>query len=180
MTRDEFINDITTWDELIDVASEHGYDDLDNIIDSEHIRDRIQFRASDIDYGNDWECFANWVSDIPQGYDYYEYYESYDEYNGLDDGNFDEYKGNILDQMIEDGYMDCDEYEDHDEYESDELEIVPDGEDDKEPEPEEAFSVASLISMCHADIVVIGANVKREEQRIKREFDESLQAVVGL
>ena len=139
MTRQEYSADVQTWSELVEIAGEHGYDFSGELVSSDRICDDIKERADNIGWGDDWESFASWVSDIPQGYDFYSYNDSYDEYSGLSDADFDTNKSELFDWLDENGLFDEDE------------------EDELEPEdeaPDEDFSVGELLTMCFIDITV--------------------------
>jgi len=152
MTRTEFNEEITTWYELEEVASDNGYEDLGDICDDENIRDMIQDRAQGIRGGDDWESFAYWVENIPKGYDCCAYFYDRDELEGLSDWAFDERKRKLCEWMEENCYFDP---EDDDGIEDD---IEP--EPEEESVPEEDFTVGELVAMCYADVAVIA----REEQ----------------
>jgi|GEM_PF-6480845 len=170
MTREEFYNRVTSWGDLLDVAEEYDLaDEFEDIVDQEYVRERIQIRAGDIGYGDDWEEFASWVSSIPCGYEYWSYHSGYDEFSGLSNDDFDSYMDDLLTMMLDN---DCIE-EDYDNEDDDDFVEEPE-EGDDEPEPEEAFPVDQLISMCYADIKVIRDNRQTEEQNAQQEFDAKL------
>jgi len=180
MTREEFYNRVTSWGDLLDVAEEYDLaDEFENIVGQEYVRERIQIRAGDIDYGDDWENFASWVSSIPCGYEYWSYDSDYDEFSGLNNGDFDSHREDLLTMMLDYDYIE----EDTDEAEPDGEEYIPYNdedyedepeEDDDGPEPEEAFPVDKLISMCYAEVKVIRDNRQAEEQSAQQEFDAKL------
>ena len=152
MTRDEF-EAIETWGELISVARDYEYDDLDDVVDDDYVSERIKERTQEIGYGDDWIKFAEWVSDIPRNCDYYEVNYTYDEFNGLYEDDFDKRKNDLFIRLLDDGEIEEDEEnnENYDEWERGwELELSdPDSEDDNiQINLEEPFSLAALIGVA--------------------------------
>lgn len=63
---------------------------------------------------NDWENFAGWVGDIPQGYDWYLWDSDAGEFIGVDDDDLESYKDDFFDRTEEEELFD-DEEEEYDE-----------------------------------------------------------------
>ena len=161
MTRNEYYERATTWYDLIEIATECDYDDeLEDVVGDDHVRERIQYRANDINGGNDWENFAMWVSDIPQGYEYLSYDSDLDEFSGLTDRDFENRKEDLFSLLLENDFIE--EEEEEEAFEDETESTFVDGElfadDEEESVPEEAFPIDKLISMCYADIKVIRDN----------------------
>ena len=164
MTRQEFTDDIQDWGDLINTANDEDYDL--GIAEPDDIRDRIQDMANDIRYGTDWESFATWVSNIPQGYQIYSYYEEYDEYTGLTDTDFERYKEDFRDFMEENDLFDDDE----EEYEPEE-ECEGEYEPEEDEELDEGFTVGELVQACFVDITINVQLKKENRENQQREFD---------
>lgn len=100
MTRNEFINDIDTWWDLIDFCREEDCDVCEDVISdddlSDYIEEDIENAAHD---GMSWQEIRDRLNDLDTSYDYY-VNDGYMIYNGLDnDDDFEEFKSNVLDWM---------------------------------------------------------------------------------
>lgn len=116
MTRQEFIDNVVCFEDLRNfcydetradeffenIYDESGKDELVNELMCEYVRD------------NDWIWMRNWLSDIPDGYEWYRF-DDYGDWHVLDDCDFDEIKQEILDSYDyfeeDDGDDDNDEEE---------------------------------------------------------------------
>lgn len=82
MTRQEFIDDVTSWSELIDFCYDQDCDICEDIYSEEakddHFNNDLVEMARN---ANDWEELLETLNDIPTGYDYYICNE-YDEFRG--------------------------------------------------------------------------------------------------
>lgn len=110
MTRNEFINDIDTWWDLIDFCREEDCDVCEDVISdddlSDYIEEDIENAAHD---GMSWQEIRDRLNDLDTSYDYY-VNDGYMIYNGLDnDDDFEEFKSNVLDWMDSYGEWDEDE-----------------------------------------------------------------------
>ena len=146
MTRSEF-EDINSWGDFTYFASEEDYSAGD-IIYTEEIAEIIKDKASEIGYDDDWVSFAEWLGNIPTGYDYYRY-DAYGDISGLSNGDL-EYE---LDNFRE--YM---EENDRFEEESEEAPIIREEQPsvDDEEFPVEDFTISELLSACLSDSVGVG------------------------
>lgn len=115
MTRQEFIEDVNSFGDLIEFCSDEGIDDICNdIFDAISVNDIV------LDYIKslaDWEEARRFLIDIPVGCDYYRE----DGYGGFEDAEylFDDYKTDVIRNMDASCSWDeedsSDEYEDEDE-----------------------------------------------------------------
>lgn len=111
MTRREFIENIETFDDLIQFCWDENLEDLIDVFSAEALNERV---LEDIgDYG-DWRDVYNFLRRIPTGYTWYT--EDWGDYTGVSDEEFPRYKQTVLEAMDEDGVWD----------EEDELETEPD------------------------------------------------------
>lgn len=94
MTRQEFINDVTSFDELLDFCYENDCDVCEDIVSSETMDEYIWDEIRDWD--GSWEDLADALNGISQGYDWYRRDGSLD-YVYMDDRDFDSYKQDVLD-----------------------------------------------------------------------------------
>lgn len=71
MTRQEFIDDVTTWSELIDFCYDEGIDYCDDVHPEDSYNDCINERLRENVNDDDWRGILTWLEDLPQNYDYY-------------------------------------------------------------------------------------------------------------
>ena len=94
MTRQEFIDDVTTWWELIDFCNNEGCDVCEYVYSSDVYDDLINEDLQEMVRHESWHSVYSWLDNLPSGYDYY---DTYDDYVGLDDNwDFDRYKEDVL------------------------------------------------------------------------------------
>lgn len=98
MTRQDFINDIECWYELIDFCNDNGCYECEDIYDSEQRDDFLNEVIENIARNETWremlETLQGFADD--SGYDYYRK-DGYGYFVGLDDDDFDAYKSEVLD-----------------------------------------------------------------------------------
>lgn len=171
MTRDEFLNSITNWDELVnwcneqrdcyvcdDVYSEHSYD--------EYITDQLSSWVREL---TSWEELRNRLEELPIAYDYYRVDDCGDWY-GLEGDDFDDYLGNALAWGDQNSVWDDDEEE-----------YVEDiDEADDEPVESEDISVDELFSACNSTIQTIAHAKKAAEAKAEAEFNEFVVGIVAV
>lgn len=168
MYRQEFLNEITNWDELKDFCDEHECPTCDDIYDNDDKNAEIDWDISE--YGSDysWCSLRDLLNEIPVGYVYYRKNAAF-EWVPVDD-DFEEYKNYV-----------CEYFDDHelwDEEETvdgplDDFFIEADGlfEESDDPIEDEEFSVGDLIDMCSAQLATIQQNSMRKIEADKEEFD---------
>lgn len=168
MTRNEFIEDVGSWEALIDFAIEIECDACDELVLGENLSSRISEDFDDYAYDYDWKDIRSWLNDIRDGYDCYQRDGSF-EYSALDDDDFDEFKNDVLNYADRYDYWDPDEEEELDDDED--YEEEEDEEDDFEV-PEEEFSVSDLFGFCTEKL----AEVAMEEEADRKAEDEAFNA----
>lgn len=130
MTRQEFIDDVTTWWELIDFCNDEGCDICEYVYSSDVYDDIINEDLQERVNHESWQSIYDWLEGLPTGYDYY---DTYDDYVGLDDNwDFDRYKEDVLEWADNDGAIWDEEPEE--EEEGEELDDEFDEEDEEELE----------------------------------------------
>lgn len=122
MTRDEFISDVLTFDELISFCREEEiYDIIDDVYDEdardEYINDELYEYISE----NGWRTVRDALDDIPTGYSFYERV-GWIEFAPLDDEDLDDFKGQVVNYMDRNNLWD----EDEDEVEESQVEETQD------------------------------------------------------
>lgn len=174
MTRNEFLDSVNVWYELIEFCNDVGCSYCDDVYSEESMNEDIDERLAD------WACEYTWqelhskLDDIPSGYDYYRC-DDYGDWEGLGDSDFDDYKDDVLEWMDNNGYWDeddDDDFEDEDVFDEEEST----DECDEESVEDEDFSAAELIGMCSAAFAVIQ---QESLQRIQKE-EERFNSFVNL
>lgn len=154
MTRQEFIDEISFWYELIDFCSDYGCDICDKVYDEyqrdEYLNEHIVQMTECV---SDWSELRDSLEAIPTGYDYY-IHTSYDEWEPLSDYMFDDYKQDVLDWGDINYIWD----------DSDEEEPVPSSEDDEDCDftINEPFTIDELTNVCNRKLQQI--NTEEEAQ----------------
>lgn len=163
MTRNEFLEDVTTFSDLKDFCYNENCSILEDVYDEEGRDDYINECLMDWAREDSWQDLYGRLDNIPTGYDWYRY-DDYGDWCGLDDGDFEEYKGDVLEWADDNGVWDDDEEEDVEE------DCFEDEPEDDEPAPEEEdFSVGDLIGMC---VVALGVIQGEDERRAREEEEE--------
>lgn len=108
MTRREFVEDVTTFWELIEFCQNEGIAVCEDIMDADYTDDVLNERLREFD---DWKEAVEYLRDIPQGCEYYRV-DGCGNYEDADD-MFDDYKEDVLDLMDDrDGWDEEDEEDD--------------------------------------------------------------------
>lgn len=149
MTRRDFLDNITTWWELIDFCRDEECDICDDIVDEDGRDEEVEEDLADNIRNTSWKDILHWLNDIPTGGEYYRRDGMFD-YVEMDNyGDFDEYKDEVLEWMDDGNYWDDDEEEDEDEGEE-ELEDSPfdeESEADAEDDEEDLFDEAAFLEV---------------------------------
>ena len=173
MTRQEFVNSIDFWYELIDFCRDMECDVCEEIINGDDLEERI--REDFNDYGSEypWTDIRGWLNDIVEGHDYYVRNGSF-EYEYLCDSDFDDYKDSVIEWMDRNGLWD-DEDDEWEEVEEDVLaEEQRSEEDDSENLPNEDISVSDLFNVCSGMLQTI----KEDKEKAAKEEEEQFARFV--
>lgn len=142
MTRQEFIDEINNWWELIDFCNDEGCDYLDNVYTAEARGDCINdYQLEGWARDNLWRNLLDILNDLYDGYEYYKL-DGYGDWVYLNDEDFESYKSDVLDWAEQNYVFDEDEEEDPADY-GIEDDDEPDGEEIEEP-----MSMFELFSGC--------------------------------
>lgn len=116
MTRQEFIDDVKYWDELIEFCSDNECDYCNDIYNSEAWNDCIDDDVSEMARNNGWRDILDTLQEYNElsGFAYYRR-TAYRDWVGLDDDDFDAYKDDVCEWMDRNGCWDEDEEEDEEE-----------------------------------------------------------------
>lgn len=123
MRRQDFINNVTSWRELIEFCDENGLSSCDDIYSDERKDNYINENLYDICRdSNDWQDVRYILRNIPEGYNYY-ILDEYDwmDFCGVPDSGdiFNERKDEVLAIGDDHGFWDDNNDDDDDEFEAD-------------------------------------------------------------
>lgn len=179
MTRNEFLDTVNDWYELIEFCNDVGCSYCDDVYSEESMNDDINERLTDWAQECTWQELYSRLDDIPSGYDYYRC-NDYGDWESLDDSDFDDYKDDVLEWMDNNGYWDedDDDFEDEDVFDEEESTA----ECDEESVEDEDFSAAELIGMCSAAFAVIQQEslqrIQKEEERFNNFVNLNISKVL--
>lgn len=163
MTRNYFVDFVTTWEELLELCSDEDCDVCEDVISDDALDEWVDSDIRDTEYG--WRDIRDFLAGIPSGYDYYLFEGSF-EYSGLDGGDFADFKNRVLEWMDDNNQWEDEDDEDEGEYIDEDLydwdsvddEDGPDMEPADSDEPraeEEDISINDLMTACGAKLVSI-------------------------
>lgn len=160
MTRQEFIDDVTSWWELLDFCNEEFCDYCDDIYSSDARDDEInEYDLDDWARNYTWRQLLDILSELDDGYEYYRK-DEYGEWESLSDYDFDNYKDDVLRWADDNDVFEDDEEEDPADYG-----IEDDDELDDEV-VEEPMSMFELFSDCQDKY----QKISEDEERTDEEF----------
>lgn len=125
MTRQEFIDDVTTFWELRDFCEEQGCEICDDIYDEDSYNEYIDECTYDWVRNESWQDLLNILEGLPSGFDYYRR-DSYGDWEGLYDNDLEDYKNEVLSWVDEYGEWDEDDEGEGEEDESESEQIYTD------------------------------------------------------
>lgn len=137
MTRQEFLDNVTEWWELVNFCEEMGCDYCKNIYDDETRDDFINERLVDMAQDETWTNLLDALQGLydTSGYSYYKL-DGYDDWEGLTEYDFSCYKDDVCTWMDDNDYWD-----DEDEEEAP-VTVPP---EDTTPVEAEEFSIDELM-----------------------------------
>lgn len=180
MTRQEFIDNVTCWSDLITFCDDEGCDYCGNVYDEdlkdEYFDEHIVDMARNAD---GWSDLYRELDDIPTGYDYYIYND--DGWFGADYEDFDDYKNDVLEWA--DDHDVWDEEDDEDYVEDYVDEEIFDGDDtDEDLEDDEQFedgcSLGELFTSCTSTLQTIKVNAEQERRQEELEFEQLISSAI--
>ena len=118
MTRREFIEDVTNFDELIDFCAGNDCSICDGITDRYGLDDKVDDWLRDVVGERSWQDIYDVLDNIDTDGDWYD-----EDFEPLDDDDFDSYKSDVLDWVDGWGGWDDDEEEEPDEPEKQDEEL---------------------------------------------------------
>ena len=91
MTRDEFVNDVTTWWELKDFCMEYDCSVMDDFFDSDYLDEYLDREIEDWARNMSWTSLRDKLGEIDTGYEWY-YWDEYGDIEVADGDDFHYYK----------------------------------------------------------------------------------------
>lgn len=174
MTRTEFIENITTWYELLDFCSDEGCDWCENVYSEDAKDEHFDYNLVDMarNAGN-WQDLLDTLNDIPTGYDYY-ILDDYGDFRGADDDDFDSYKNDVLEWGDDHDIWEDEEEEAED---GEEEEVIDEEEDDGFP-VEEGCSIGELFASGASCLQTIAVEANREKELEESAFQSLFNPAV--
>ena len=180
MYRQDFIDNITSWSELLDFCYEYDCSQCEDVEDVDYYRDWINDSLVSWAREDTWRELLGRLQDLDEkdGYDYY-VWDDYDgAYRPVDDSDFDEYKGDVLNWGDDRCIWDDTEEDETDEEAEAECEEPADDDNDFQI-PDEDLSICDFLT---AGVSCIRA-IDEEEIALAREqdmvFAEFSKVIVG-
>ena len=168
MTRQEFLDTVNEFDDLIVFCDEEGCDYCEGIYSADGREDRINELLSDWEANWGWRDIMDFLRDEANKDGYAWYVESDGTLDGLTDEDFERYKSDVLSWMDDGGYWDDPDepgVEDDDEWTADYIPSVePQDPEDLIPVETEDCSMTELFS---AGVNCIRAITCEEIQKAK-------------
>lgn len=184
MTRQEFLDNVENFSDLIVFCCDEGCDICDDVVDSDYWDEWIDDNLVDWARNDSWRDLMSRLNELDEdsGYTFYIYDDYYCEYKGVDDDgdDFDRYKSEVLDWADEHG---CWEEDEEEEEEEEPAPYRPYGfsdtseeeEEDEDPTPDEDCSFDDLIAVavgCVASFNEETIRKAQEEDRVFMEFQK--------
>lgn len=177
MTRDEFLEEITTWQQLRDFCEDNGCGDYLMDIYSEEDRDGYVDDCI-VDWARDytWTELYSILDNIPTGYEYYRLCEDGD-WEGLTQADFDAFKDDVADWCDRNDIWDEEYTEEDDEEEAPEED---EEEDDSEPVDEEPPIEDEDFSLDELFLVGIGCirDIEESERVMAAEAEKEFATLL--
>lgn len=181
MTREEFIENVQSWSDLLDFCYDEGCDYCEDVYDDDAKDDYFDSEIiSMARNADDWRDLYRQLEDIPTGYDYY----IYDDYgwHGAEEADFDSHKSDVL--SWGDNREVWDEYDEEEGYEEDEEileeEYVADEaqEDEGDEELEEGCSLGELFTSSATKLQTIEIEAERKREQEEKFFEQFIASAV--
>lgn len=189
MTREEFIDNITYWYELIVFCNDLDCDICSEVYDNDQRNAYIDNELVDLARNNSWEEMRDILNGYDTGYEYWSR-DDYGEWEGLSDVDFDEYKNDVLEWADNQGDVWDEEEADDDEetttWNVDE-EPIRNIQPELRPEPEEettaeddGISFSELFLSCGNTLHEIYDNQAKEAAQEDADFSKFIAEPVSV
>lgn len=178
MTREEFIENVQSWNDLVQFCYDENCYCCEDVYDEDAKDDYFNEILVDMARGaDDWRDLYSQLEDIPTGYGYY--INGDDGWRGADDDDFEDYKSDVLswgdDREV---WEEDDEEDDWDEdvleegYEADEAS----DEDEDDETLEEGCSLGELFTSSATKLQTIEIEAEREREQEEQFFEQFIAA----
>ena len=178
MTREEFIENVQSWNDLMQFCYDENCYCCEDVYDEDAKDDYFNEILVDMARGaDDWRDLYSQLEDIPTGYGYY--INGDDGWRGADDDDFEDYKSDVLswgdDREV---WEEDDEEDDWDEdvleegYEADEAS----DEDEDDETLEEGCSLGELFTSSATKLQTIEIEAEREREQEEQFFEQFIAA----
>ena len=161
MTRQEFIDSVNDFSDLIDFCNDEGCDYCEDIYYEDSFDDLINDSLSSWARELSWYELRDRLNDLPRGYTWY---ECSDDWRGLDDDDFRSYKDDVLEWGDDHDIWDV---PDEDDEEIDDFEdggIFEEDEDDDYEEPEDGCSFEELFAASSSTIQKVATDESDDDE----------------
>ena len=155
MTRNEFIENVTTWWELKDICGEYGCNYLDDVYNDEERDEYIEDYLNHYANEHCWRDLRDRLCDIPDGDGFFQY-NYWDDWYELGNNDFENYKGDVLEWM-------------------DDNEMFDEEEDDTDMIEDEGLDAVLLAVSCQSDFLSVVENEKKQKEESQRQIEESIR-----
>lgn len=109
MTRQEFIENVTTAYDLVEFCYEEDLNQCDSWISGDYLDGKICEVINDMTHNETWDRIRDYLNSIEEGYDYYDA----DDFRAIDDDDVENIREQILDFFeFDDGEDEDAEFED--------------------------------------------------------------------
>ena len=176
MTRQEFIEGVTTWGELLDFCYDNDSNVCEDIVSYDTMDEEVESDLRDEVGDRSWRDIRDLLCSIDTDYDYYRRNGSFDYYPLDNNGDFDEYKDEVLEWMDNNDYWGDEDVEDEWEYfDGGSFDEHPTHEEEDEAAPaDEDFSIGELMGMCSVQFIDIQRTVLQQKAQNDTEFQQYL------
>lgn len=179
MTREEFIEDVRSWNDLLQFCYDENCYCCEDVYDEGAKDDYFNNDIVDMARSaNDWRDLYRRLEDIPTGCDYYIRNDDYDEWRGADDDDFDNYKSDVLSWGDDREVWDEDDEEDEWEEDALEEEYEVDEASEEDEALEEGCSLGELFTSSAAKLQTIEIEAEREREQAEQFFEQFISAAV--
>lgn len=169
MTRDEFLNNVTCWDDLIDFCHDENCDICDYVYSEDAKNEYFDQEMRDLADEYNWEDMLSFLQDVPDGYDYY-IRDDYDDWSPAGDNDFVNYKDDVLEWGDE-----SDAWEEDNDIEEEYFPPEDEEIDDEEySELDEGMSVDELFIDCASVVQIMADEKECEIAQVNKAFNELL------
>lgn len=182
MTRQDFIDGVTEWYELLDFCYNEECDICEDIVSYDGMCEEVDEELAEAVREHSWREVRDMLNDIETNYDYYRRggLLSYCPVN--DNSDFEDYKSDVIEWMDNGGYWE--DEEDEDDFDDDvpflDDDFAPGEEDENEEEPtveDEDFSVGELMGMCSVQYLGIQREAAQHMKQNDKEFEQYLSSM---